>query len=86
MQHHLELLSARRICRFCAQLVVPKAAKADIWRLAIILRYGGIYADSDVKPVHPFRETVWPNASAVSGIGGGRDLHQWCVPAFVALP
>ena len=68
------------------QLVVPKAAKADIWRLAITLRYGGIYADSDVKPVHPFRETVWPNASAVSGLGGGRDLHQWCVSVLAALP
>ena len=31
------------------QIIVPGAAKADIWRLAIIWQYGGIYVDSDVK-------------------------------------
>ena len=63
----------------CVQLVVPKAAKADIWRLAIVARYGGIYADSDASPEHPFRETVWANASVASGIGGWNTLHQWRV-------
>ena len=54
----------------CAlQLMVPKAGKADIWRLAITLRYGGIYADSDVKALHPFRDYVLPNASVASGMG-----------------
>ena len=60
------------------QVVVPKAAKADIWRLAVILRYGGIYADSDVKALHPFREYLSPNASVASGIGANKDFHQWC--------
>ena len=31
------------------QVLKLKAGKADIWRLAIIERYGGIYVDSDVK-------------------------------------
>ena len=57
---------------------MPKAAKADVWRLAIILRYGGIYVDSDVKALHPFREYLWPNASVASGIGANKDFHQWC--------
>ena len=70
------------VCAASCSWWFPKAAKADIWRLAIVLRYGGIYVDSDVNPVHPFREMVWPNASAASGIGGGRDLHQWCSPAL----
>ena len=65
--------------------MVPKAAKADIWRLAIVQHYGGIYADSDVRAVHPFREYVWPNASVVSGVGGQRDLHQWCLPTCGTL-
>ncbi len=62
----------------CLQVLVPKAAKADVWRLAVILRYGGIYADSDVKALHPFREYLWPNASVASGIGANKDFHQWC--------
>ena len=68
------------------QLVVPKAAKADIWRLAIVLRYGGIYVDSDSRALRPFREYVWANASVASGTGHFRDLHQWCFsdPLLVA--
>ena len=62
------------------QVIQPPAAKADIWRLAIVLHYGGVYADSDVKALQPFRERVWPNASVVSGIGRGKDLHQWWSP------
>ena len=62
---------------------MPKAAKADIWRLAVILRYGGIYVDSDVKALHPFREYLWPNASAASGMGRNKDFHQWCEAAGV---
>jgi hypothetical protein len=62
-----------------AQMIVPKAGKADIWRLAIIYQYGGIYADSDVKATYAFRDFVWPNASVVSGLGSKRDFHQWCV-------
>ena len=35
------------------QVLIPHAGKADIWRLAIIERYGGIYVDSDVKASVP---------------------------------
>ena len=63
------------------QVLVPKAGKADIWRLAIIYRYGGIYADSDVKALYAFRSYIWPNASVVTGLGSKKDFHQWCVSA-----
>ena len=72
------------MCKLCRvvwpQVLVPKAGKADIWRLAMILRYGGIYVDSDVKALHPFREYIWPNASVVSGVGSHKDFHQWYAP------
>ena len=61
------------------QMIVPKAGKADIWRLAIIYQYGGIYADSDVKATYAFRDFVWANASVTTGLGSKRDFHQWCV-------
>ena len=75
----VSVVVAQRFSCACSQVLQPAAAKADIWRLAVILRYGGIYVDSDVKALRPFRERVWANASVVSGIGGQRDLHQWCV-------
>jgi hypothetical protein len=62
------------------QILMPEAGKADIWRLAVVLRYGGIYVDSDVKALHPFRDYLWPNASVVSGMGVLKDFHQWWAP------
>jgi mannosyltransferase OCH1-like enzyme len=38
--------------------MVPGAAKADIWRLAVVWRYGGVYVDSDVVALRPFREVL----------------------------
>ena len=31
------------------------------------------------QALHPFREYLWPNASAASGLGRAKDFHQWCV-------
>ena len=61
------------------QQVVPGAVKADLWRLAIIRRYGGVYFDTDSQSVTPLREFVWPNASVVSGMGVLNDFHQWAL-------
>jgi hypothetical protein len=55
------------------------AAKADLWRLMVNLRYGGMYVDVDSSSTTPIREYLWRNASMVSGIGGLRDLHQWAL-------
>ena len=59
--------------------LVPGAAKADILRVAVLLKYGGIYFDSDCEAVAPLSSFIWPNASVVSGIGEEGDFHQWAL-------
>lgn len=61
------------------QLLKSGAAKADMWRLAVTHRYGGIYLDTDAtcSKNMPFSSYVWPNASLVTGIGQKHDFHQW---------
>lgn len=59
------------------QLLAPGAAKADLWRLAIMQRYGGVYMDADTRPQAPLRSFIWPDASMVSGWGAESDFHQW---------
>lgn len=61
------------------QQILPGAMKADIWRLAVIYKYGGVYLDSDSHSVTPLREVIWPNASVVTGIGASNDFHQWAL-------
>ncbi len=45
-------------CTQAYSVMVPGAAKADIWRLAVVWRYGGVYVDSDVVALRPFREVL----------------------------
>ena len=59
--------------------LVPGAAKADILRVALLLKFGGVYFDSDCEAVVPLRSFVWPNASVVSGLGTSGDFHQWAL-------
>jgi len=59
--------------------ILPGAMRADIWRLAIVYKYGGIYVDSDSFATVPFRSFIWPNASMVSGLGRANDFHQWAL-------
>lgn len=61
------------------QQVVPGAVQADLWRLAIIYRYGGVYLDTDTQSKTPLRKIIWPTASVVSGIGVMGDFHQWAL-------
>lgn len=61
------------------QQVVPGAVQADLWRLAIVYRYGGVYFDTDSQSKTPLRNIIWPNASVVSGIGSLGDFHQWAL-------
>lgn len=61
------------------QQVVPGAAKADLWRLAIITKYGGVYFDTDSESTTPLREIIWANASVVTGLGSLGDFHQWAL-------
>lgn len=32
--------------------------KADFWRVCVIYKYGGIYADSDIEPLVPLKEYI----------------------------
>lgn len=61
------------------QQVVPGAVKADLWRLALIYRYGGVYFDTDCESVTPLRNFIWSNASVVTGLGVVKDFHQWAL-------
>lgn len=61
------------------QQVVPGAVKADIWRLAVMQRYGGVYFDTDCQSVTPLKNVIWNNASVVTGLGVVKDFHQWAL-------
>lgn len=61
------------------QLLVPGAAKADVWRVEILLKFGGVYVDSDTVCTHQLDSFIWPNASLVTGIGNNKDVHQWAM-------
>jgi len=61
------------------QQVVPGAVKADLWRLALMYRYGGVYFDTDCESVTPLRSIIWSNASVVTGLGVVKDFHQWAL-------
>ena len=52
--------------------IYPGAGKADIWRLAVILREGGIYIDVDKilkKNAKPFSEIIRPSDELIHGRG-----------------
>eukprot|EP01032_Pedospumella_encystans_P010693 gene10693-12478_t len=61
------------------QQVTPGAVKADLWRLAVMYRYGGVYFDTDCASTTSLKEIIWPNASVVTGLGVLRDFHQWAL-------
>lgn len=73
------------ICAFYPELALiyqqakPGAVKADLWRLAVMFRYGGVYFDTDSSSVAPLRTIIWPNASVVTGLGVLGDFHQWAL-------
>eukprot|EP00727_Mastigamoeba_balamuthi_P006901 m51a1_g2831 hypothetical protein (501) ;mRNA; r:224206-230578 len=72
------------VCRFgdartrrAFELVRPGAAKADIWRLLVVYRYGGVYLDSDCVVHRALDTEVWPNASVVVSVGIDGYTPQW---------
>jgi hypothetical protein len=40
--------------------------KADLWRICILLKYGGIYVDADVEPILPLHKFLIPNADFIT--------------------
>ncbi|KAL7549227.1 hypothetical protein ACHAWF_012500 [Thalassiosira exigua] len=61
------------------------AMRADVWRLLIIQRYGGVYVDGDMSAVAPL--PIRPGDTSVSGVGGwyhlpgetGGVLEHWAM-------
>lgn len=48
--------------------------KADFWRICILNKYGGIYADIDIKPLVPLREYIHDNDEFVTFLSVAKNL------------
>lgn len=59
------------------------ALASDIFRLVLVSREGGVWADADARCRAPLRNFISPEDEFVSGIGQRGDPHQWC---FAAVP
>ena len=40
--------------------------KADFWRLCILYKFGGLYIDSDIEPIHPLHKLIKPDDYFIS--------------------
>jgi mannosyltransferase OCH1-like enzyme len=56
------------------------AAKADIARLELLYRYGGIYVDTDVEPLRPFDDLLGEDVTCFLG----REDDRWLGTAVLA--
>ena len=56
--------------------------KADFWRLCILYKYGGVYADADIVPLVPLREYIKESSVFVTCISkyNNRDNYN---PHFI---
>lgn len=57
--------------------IKPGAGKADLFRYAIIYKYGGCYFDIDTVCLNPLDTFISNDDEFVSGLGKRSDLHQW---------
>lgn len=56
-------------------LLVPGAYKADLWRLCILYKYGGVYVDAFARPFLPIKKLI--HAPFVSVLdAGGVGVHN----------
>ena len=62
------------------------AMRADLFRLLIMYKHGGVYVDVDVTPKRPLRTIIQESDEFVSGIGQRKDLHQWIIIACPKHP
>jgi mannosyltransferase OCH1-like enzyme len=68
------------------QVLVPGAFKADLWRLLVLYKYGGLYSDAGVYPM----QSLWPmfrDASLVIVADGNpRNIWQGIIGAVAHHP
>jgi len=60
------------------------AEKADMWRYAVMYKYGGVYMDSDMKASKPLRDIIIDSSADVvqqltPKNHGQRELSQFCL-------
>lgn len=61
------------------QAFLPGAPKSDLWRLAVLHTFGGVYVDTDSLARIPFSSFLWGNVSIASGVDYNGELHQWLI-------
>ena len=61
-------------------LLVEGAAKCDLWRLLVLKKYGGVYADLDTICHKPLENIIYANSDYVTSIGSGhKGFQHWCI-------
>jgi len=59
------------------------AEKADIWRYAVMYKYGGVYMDSDMKAHAPYKTFLDPDSDIVQALSvKGSSLGKWETSQF----
>ena len=59
--------------------------KADFWRVCILYKYGGIYADADIVPLVPLTDFIKPNVDFVTCISRYNNQNNYN-PHFIMCP
>ena len=59
------------------KFIVDGPIKSDFWRCCILYKYGGIYADADIKPLLPLTDVIDADSQFVTCLSyyGGFNLH-----------
>jgi hypothetical protein len=59
------------------KFIVDGPIKSDFWRCCILYKYGGIYADADIKPLIPLTGVIDADSQFVTCLSyyGGFNLH-----------
>ena len=51
--------------------------KSDFWRVCILYKYGGVYADADIVPLIPLRDYIIPTATFVTCISKYNNANNY---------
>lgn len=57
--------------------------KADLWRICVLLKHGGVYVDADIEPIVPLKDFVNPNADFVTCRSYSKDPTRKYNPNFI---